>query len=134
MEITLLVILVVFFLSIGSLSSTLIYRLPHIDTDKGLNLFFPRSHCPSCNIVINLKYLIPLIGYMLQFGRCSHCKNKISKKYVLHELMHLIAGISLYLALGISAESIVIYFIFFLFYVLLHCDLENFYLPFLSIY
>ena len=130
MEITLLVILVVFFLSIGSLSSMLIYRLPHMDSDKSLNLFFPRSHCPSCNIVITPKYLIPLIGYMLQFGRCSNCKNKISKKYVLHELMHLIAGISLYLALGISAESIVIYFIFFLFYVLLHCDLENFYLPF----
>ena len=112
MEITLLVILVIFFLTIGSLSSMLIYRLPYMDSDKGLNLFFPRSHCPSCNIVITPKYLIPLIGYMLQFGRCFNCKNKISKKYVLHELMHLIAGISLYLALGISAESIVIYFIF----------------------
>ena len=68
MEITLLVILVVFFLSIGSLSSMLIYRLPYMDSDKGLNLFFQDlivklQHC------YNSKYLIPLIGYMLQFGR-----------------------------------------------------------------
>ena len=53
-------ILSIVFLSIGSFSSVLIYRLPLMESgNKEINLFYPRSHCPSANIHYQIKILSP---------------------------------------------------------------------------
>ena len=62
-------ILSIVFLSIGSFSSVLIYRLPLMESgNKEFNLFYPRSHCPKCKHTLLNKSLIPLIGYLLNYG------------------------------------------------------------------
>ena len=120
-----------FFLSFGSFASVLIYRLPIIDTkNSNIGLFLPRSHCPNCKKTIRLINLIPLIGYFKQSGKCEKCNSVIGISYFIHEITHLSFGLSLYIFLGISSLSILVYLLFFIFYILLISDLNNFFLPY----
>ena len=120
-----------FFLSLGSFASVLIYRLPLAGIENSnINLFLPRSHCPTCKENIRLINLLPLIGYIFQAGKCEKCKSAISINYFIHEIIHLTIGLSLYFLLGISFLSILVYLLFFNFYILLVCDLNKFFLPF----
>ena len=120
-----------FFLSLGSFASVLIYRLPLAGIENSnINLFLPRSHCPICKENIRLINLLPLIGYIFQAGKCEKCKSAISINYFIHEIIHLTIGLSLYFLLGISFLSILVYLLFFNFYILLVCDLNKFFLPF----
>ena len=131
MELILLVFLIVVFLSIGSLSSVVIYRLILMEfTDTRLNLFTPRSHCPKCKKNISFMNLIPLFGFLIQQGKCINCKEAISYKYPLHELIHLVAGLSVYFLFNINLFSILIYILFSIFYIIFVCDIEKFYIPF----
>ena len=78
-------ILSIVFLSIGSFSSVLIYRLPLMESGKKkINLFYPRSHCPECKHTLSNKNLIPLISYLLNYGKCSFCSQKISLIYLMN--------------------------------------------------
>lgn len=131
MELIILFFLILLFLSIGSFSSVVIYRLILIEfTDAKLNLFTPRSHCPECKKSISLMNLIPLFGFLIQQGKCINCKVAISYKYPLHEVVHLVAGLSIYFLFNINLFSILIYILFTIFYILFICDIEKFYIPF----
>ena len=131
MELTPLILLIPLFLSIGSFSSVVIYRLIEIEfSNTDINLFLPRSHCPKCKQNISFINLIPLVGYLLQKGRCMNCEEVISYKYPLHELIHLITGLFIYLNFGINLISALIYILFTIFYILFECDLQKLFLPF----
>ena len=67
-------------LIIGSFINVIIYRLP-----KNLSIVSPRSFCPKCRNIIPFYRNIPLITYIIQFGRCHNCKNKISIIYPIVE-------------------------------------------------
>ena len=130
MELIFLFFLITIFLSIGSFSSVVIYRLILIEfTNTKINLFTPRSHCPGCKKNISLINLIPLFGFLIQKGKCINCKEDISYKYPLHEAIHLVAGLSIYFLYDINLFSILIYILFSIFYILFVCDLEKFYIP-----
>ncbi len=100
------VFLTLLFLSIGSLLNVISYRLPlmlnkewlkeccsllklsSITTDKKpLNLFFPRSFCPSCNTQLKSYHNIPLLSYLALKGQCAYCKTSIHWQYPLVELI-----------------------------------------------
>ena len=131
MELIILFFLIMVFLSIGSFSSVVIYRLILMEfTDIKLNLFTPRSHCPECKKSISLINLIPLFGFLIQQGKCINCKVAISYKYPLHEIIHLLVGLSIYFLFNINVFSILIYILFSIFYIILVCDIEKFYIPF----
>ena len=123
-------ILSIVFLSIGSFSSVLIYRLPLMESGKKkINLFYPRSHCPECKHTLSNKNLIPLIGYLLNYGKCSFCSHKISFIYLMNEAIHLLVGLSIFHYFGFSEITLFSYIIFTLLYVLLILDFKFFYLP-----
>ena len=115
----------------GSFSSVLIYRLGKIEVEKNkeINLFFPGSHCPHCKKQISLINLIPLIGFIIQRGKCKNCEESISLMYPFNELLHLLVGIIVIYFFDISLISLIIYTIFFVLYVLFILDLKFFYLP-----
>jgi leader peptidase (prepilin peptidase)/N-methyltransferase len=78
-------------LSFGSFLNVVIYRLPlmlkksnHVD---GMNLCFPRSHCPNCGQTIAAQDNIPVVGYLRLRGRCRFCQTPISVRYPLVELL-----------------------------------------------
>lgn len=100
---TLIIIAGILGLIIGSFLNVVIYRLPimiernwrqecaellQIDqpkTSKIFNLSLPRSHCPHCQHQLTILENIPLISYIWQRGKCTHCQNKINFSYPLVE-------------------------------------------------
>jgi len=117
------------FLSIGSSVSSIIYRFSP-DTSKEINIFYPRSFCPNCKKQIKLIYLIPLLGFILQKGKCISCNNSISFYYPLTELIFLFIGLYLLFLYGINIVFFFLFSIFSLLYILFLLDLKFFLLPF----
>lgn len=71
----------IFGLIFGSFLNVVIYRIP-----KGISIINPRSFCPNCSANLKWFELIPLISYLIQLGKCSHCNSKISIQYPFVEL------------------------------------------------
>ena len=60
---------------VGSFAQSVIYRSnPKILNKNKLNIFYPRSFCPNCKNQINPLYLIPLLGFLFQVGKCIKCR------------------------------------------------------------
>jgi len=95
----------------GSLLNVIIYRLPLmlkkqwleecrclLNLDKvdepQVNLFLPRSFCPTCKTPIKITHNIPLLSYWLLRGRCAQCDQKISSRYPAVELLTCLLGLS----------------------------------------
>ena len=51
------------------------------------NLVVPRSRCPACGHGITALENIPLVSWAFLRGRCSACKNPISARYPVIELL-----------------------------------------------
>ena len=117
------------FLCIGSFISSVIYRLSP-NTSKETNIFFSRSFCPNCKKQIKLIYLIPLIGFILQKGKCTSCNISISFYYPITELIFLFTGIYLLFLYGINIVLFFLFLIFSLFYILFFLDFKFYLLPF----
>lgn len=78
-------------LIIGSFLNVCIYRIPRKES-----LVLSRSSCPSCNVTIRWYDNIPVLSYLLLWGRCRVCKAKISVQYPLVELLTGYAFVHLY--------------------------------------
>lgn len=110
---TLVILTIILGLLVGSFLNVVVYRIPimlqrewkeqcceflEIDPPanskddptsnfKQFNLFKPDSHCPNCNHTIRAWENIPVVSYMFLKGQCSQCKEKISIRYPLVEIV-----------------------------------------------
>ena len=87
---------------LGSFYNVVAYRLP-----KGESIVFPASHCPNCNHQLKPWELIPIFSFLLQRGKCSSCKKKISWFYPLAEVMCGLLFVFSYLSFGLSLDLII---------------------------
>jgi len=71
-----------FGLLIGSFLNVCIYRMP-----RDLSVVSPRSSCPYCEKQIAWYDNIPVVSYFLLLGRCRYCKEAISWRYAVVELL-----------------------------------------------
>ena len=102
-------------LFLGSFSNVLVYRL-----SEHKSLFKPsRSFCPTCGNEIKWYDNIPLISYIVLRGKCRNCKEKISIRYPLIELIGLLIGIGCFLfnywnptAVGVNGQPLGFTFLF----------------------
>ncbi len=69
-------------LVLGSFSSLLIHRL-HNDE---IGIINGRSKCTKCKHRLGVLNLIPVLSWVIQKGKCSFCKTKISAIYPLLEI------------------------------------------------
>ncbi len=91
-------------LLVGSFLNVVIYRLPKMlqagwreqccelleqepPEPKRFNLVTPNSTCPHCGHGIKPWENIPVISYVIQRGKCTACKGKISARYPIIELV-----------------------------------------------
>ena len=98
----------------GSFYNVIGTRLP-----KKENVLIARSHCDNCGKVLKWYNLIPLFSYLLQKGRCSFCKEKISSNHFWIELgtgflflltyLYFPIGYDFYIGLIISSLLIIIF-------------------------
>lgn len=113
-----------FGLLFGSFLNVVIYRLPlmmerswkqearnvlAIETPEAeaesFGLAYPPSHCPSCQTPIKPWSNIPLLSFLLQKGRCAHCRAPISWRYPLVELLTGLAFLAIYWHFGWSLAA-----------------------------
>lgn len=71
----------VFGVCIGSFLNVLMWRLPREEKITGW------SHCPNCNHRLEWWNLVPLFSYLAQGRKCQYCKQGISSRYFLIELV-----------------------------------------------
>jgi len=115
-----------FCLVIGSFLNVVIHRLPimmerdwreqaaelaktHPETElpeDRFDLVVPRSRCASCGTLIRAWENIPVVSYLLLGGKCSKCRESISARYPLVELMT--AGLAALCAwrFGVGLEAV----------------------------
>jgi leader peptidase (prepilin peptidase) / N-methyltransferase len=141
-------LLALFALAMGSLLNVIIYRLPLMlranwikeypnpnlaqlteGFNTSINLFFPRSFCPSCKTTISAKHNIPILSYCLLRGRCNKCKQPISLRYPLVEILSCL--LSLYCAWNVSLSLDLLFILLFVWILiaLFFIDLEQQLLP-----
>ncbi len=82
MQIFFLISLFIFGLLFWSFSSVIIYRM----RSKEGWILTGRSHCWSCNKILQALDLIPLFSWIINKWKCRQCKAKISALYPLLEL------------------------------------------------
>ncbi len=68
--------------SVGSFLNVLIYRLPY-----NLSAIEPPSSCPKCGARIPFFLNIPILSWIALRGRCQGCRQPISVRYPLVELL-----------------------------------------------
>ena len=86
----------------GSFYNVVGYRLPN-----NISLIKPSSHCPNCNKKLGFFELIPIISYIIQFGKCKKCKQRISIFYPIIELSSGLLFALSYLVFGLTSELFV---------------------------
>ena len=83
-------------LIIGSFLNVVIYRMP-----REISVVKPPSSCPKCGHAIKAYENIPVFSYIFQGGKCRGCKEKISIRYPIVEMICGLLWI-IPLALGLS--------------------------------
>lgn len=86
----------------GSFFQVVALRLP-----RGESIVKPASHCEACNKRLKWYELIPVISYIIQGGKCSSCKKRISIKYPLFELLTGLSFCLCYVVFGMTTEIII---------------------------
>lgn len=94
---TIQILILILGLAIGSFLNVCIYRIP---IEK--SIAFPPSHCPKCEHKLSLIDLIPVLGYLINGGKCRYCKEKISLQYPIVELITAVVFLFLFGRFGIS--------------------------------
>ena len=85
--------------AIGSFLNVCIWRIP-----EGRSIVSPPSHCPACGHEIRFYDNIPVISYLLLGGRCRDCRDKISARYPLVELLTAALAAILFWKYGLSLK------------------------------
>ncbi len=102
MEISIIIGLFVLGTIFGSFYNVVAYRV-----SKGISIVFPSSHCPNCGHKLKAWELIPIFSFLLQKGKCTDCKTKISWFYPLSEMICGTLFVLAYLSFGISFELLI---------------------------
>lgn len=111
-------IVMVFGMVVGSFLNVCIHRIP-----RNMSIAYPASHCPKCNNSLSFKDLLPVISFLVYRGKCRQCKERISTRYILVELICGLGSIVLLHKYGLALEF---YAKIVLFYGLVLCSFIDF--------
>ncbi|MCL2322617.1 MAG: prepilin peptidase [Oscillospiraceae bacterium] len=95
--------ILLFFLGscIASFLNLCAYRIP-----KNISILFPGSSCERCNAKIEKLYIMPVIGYIISFGKCKKCGSKIPIAYPISEFLFGMMVIAVYAKSGLNFNLI----------------------------
>lgn len=88
-------------LLIGSFLNVCIYRIPN---EK--SIVSPPSSCTKCSNRIKWYDLIPVVSYLVLKGKCRHCGDKISPRYMYIELLTGVLFLVCFLVFGLTGQML----------------------------
>lgn len=88
-------------LSFGSFLNVCIYRLP-----LGKSVVTPRSACPHCGDMIPLYHNLPVLSWLILRGKCRACKQPISPRYLVVELLTGLLFLGCYSHFGLTLAAL----------------------------
>lgn len=97
----------------GSFFSLATYRIP-----RHQDIVIKRSYCPNCKHVLGFFDLIPILSFIFCGGKCRYCKEKISTRYILFEILNGLVFLTLYVILGYTINLLVILLIYVMLFLL----------------
>jgi leader peptidase (prepilin peptidase)/N-methyltransferase len=109
---------------IGSFLNVCIYRIP-----KGESIVFPGSQCTNCGHSLSHLDLVPILSFLILKGKCRYCDNKISKRYMMIEILTGLMFGGVYLRFGWSLETLLYAGFMAVLIVLTMIDLDEMLLP-----
>ncbi len=112
----------VFGLLVGSFLNVVIFRYPvmlkhswtaqsrawlELDElkDEPPTLSKPASHCSNCKSPIKPYQNVPIVSWLLLRGKCAECKNRISARYPLVELLSAVLSTIVVYKFGFTLQS-----------------------------
>jgi leader peptidase (prepilin peptidase)/N-methyltransferase len=113
------IIIFIIGICIGSFLNVVIYRVP-----KEENIAYPPSHCPKCNAKLKPWHNIPIISYIFLKGKCAYCREKISIRYPIVELLTGFIAVLVYNKMGLDIYSVITFIVFSLFLALSMIDFD----------
>ena len=116
--------LIVIGLIFGSFLNVLIYRLP-----RDLSIIYPPSFCPHCNKTILWYLNIPLFSFLFLKGKSFCCKQKISIRYPIVEILSALLWIWSYYYIDIISYQILFLIISSCLLVIIFTDFTHFVVP-----
>jgi leader peptidase (prepilin peptidase) / N-methyltransferase len=111
-------------LLIGSFLNVCIYRIP-----ESRSIVSPPSSCPGCGRRLSPADLIPVFSYIFLKGRCRYCREKISPRYVIVELLTASIITLTFYEYGFGMESIFLSYIACILITVFFIDLKHKIIP-----
>ncbi len=110
-EIILTIMLFILGAYMGSFFTLATYRIP-----KNEDITHKHSYCPNCNHKLGLLDLVPIFSYLFLKGKCRYCKEPISVRYILFEVLTgivvMLFGLSLKIDVyNLSLQNIIYFFL-----------------------
>jgi leader peptidase (prepilin peptidase)/N-methyltransferase len=87
-------------LAFGSFLNVCIYRLP-----REKSVVTPRSACPHCGKQIPLYDNLPVLSWLVLRGKCRQCKQPISPRYLVVELLTGLLFLGCYAQFGLTLAA-----------------------------
>ncbi len=91
-------------LFIGSFLNVCIHRIP-----LGESIVWPSSRCPACRTPIRPLDNIPVVSYLVLWGRCRACSSPIPVRYPIVELLSALLGVGMLYRFGPGVTFAVYY-------------------------
>lgn len=119
-----LLIVILFGLTVGSFGNNIISHFTLVS-----KFDWKRSCCPKCKNPLKIIEIIPLLGFIYLGGKCSHCKEKISIRYLSIELVVLFISYLVYLKWGFNIDAIVQFVLIYTLLLIAIIDYKSFIIP-----
>ena len=109
---------------VGSFLNVCIYRIP-----AGKSIVSPPSSCPCCGQQIRWYQNIPIISYLILGGRCASCRQPISMRYPMVEVLIGVLFVLVFYYFGLNIETPVYWLFLAALIVIFFIDLDHRIIP-----